>query len=68
MQQIEKDITFVSRIAAVDMILKTLQNLTELRISLVSRITNDSWSACAVLDNAGFGINVGDQLDLSTTY
>ncbi len=68
MQQIEKDITFVSRIAAVNMILKTLQNLTELRISLVSHITNDSWSACAILDQAGFGINVGDQLELSTTY
>jgi hypothetical protein len=66
--QINNDIDFVSRIAAVNMILKTLQSLTEMRISLVARVTDDSWSACAVLDQAGFGINTGDQLELSTTY
>lgn len=66
--QINNDIAFVSRISAVNMILKTLQSLTEMRISLVARVTKDSWTACAVLDQAGFGIDAGDQLELSTTY
>ncbi|CAN5503301.1 hypothetical protein BH10ACI1_BH10ACI1_17380 [soil metagenome] len=66
--QIKKDIALVSRISAVEMILKTLQSLTDLRVSLVARVTNDSWTACAVLDRAGFGMDTGDQLEITTTY
>ena len=65
---IEKDIAAVSRIAAVGMILETLQKLTGLRLSIVVRVDDNSWTACAVLDNLNFGLNPGDQLELSTTY
>ena len=48
---IEKDVAAFSRIAAVDMILETLQKLTGLRLSIVARVDESSWTACAVLDN-----------------
>ncbi len=65
---IQKDIIAISRIKAVQIILKTLSRSTKMRISLVSRITEDSWTACAVLDEANFGLNAGDQLELESTY
>ena len=65
---IEKDVAVFGRIEAVNMILETLQKLTKMRLSLVARVTNNSWTACAVLDRLDFGLNSGDQLELSTTY
>jgi len=65
---IEKDVAAFSRIAAVNMILETLQKLTGLRLSIVVRVDDNSWTACAVVDNLNFGLNPGDQLELSTTY
>lgn len=66
--QIEKDVAVINRIDAVNMILKTLLSLTGLRISVVARVTADDWTACAVRDEAGFGLEVGDKLEVSTTY
>lgn len=65
---IQKDLAAVSRIDAVQMILKTLARATKTRISLVSRITDDSWTACAVVDEANFGLKVGSELNLASTY
>ena len=36
-------------------------------LSLVARVTGDSWTACAVLDQMDFGLGVGDQLAVATT-
>lgn len=66
--EIQKDVDNISRIKAVQMILRTLSRVTKMRISLVSRITNDSWTACSVIDDANFGLNAGDQLNLESTY
>lgn len=65
---LQNDVNALSRIDAVKMILKTLSDITELPISLVARITEDSWTACAVHDDAHFGLTPGDKLDLWTTY
>lgn len=65
---IQDDLTAIGRIDAVNMILKTLRGITDMRISLVARIDEDSWTACAVNDEADFGLQIGDNLDLSTTY
>lgn len=66
--ELKKEIDLVNRIDAVKMILKSLHRLLGMRISLVARIESGSWTACAVSDQAKFGLGVGDQLDLSTTY
>ena len=65
---IQKDIAAINRIEAVQMILKTLARSTKMRVSLVSRITDDSWTACAVIDEANFGLQKGSELDLASTY
>jgi hypothetical protein len=62
------DIAAFSRIEAMQTILQVLRRTTGLRIALVARVTDDSWTACAVLDEAGFGLKPGDHLELSTTY
>jgi hypothetical protein len=66
--EIEKDISDISRIGAIQTILKVLRRTLDMRIALVARITPESWTACAVLDEAGFGLKPGDELELSTTY
>jgi hypothetical protein len=58
----------LDHLEAVNTSLRVLRRATGLRIALVARVTEDSWTACAVLDEAGFGLKPGDQLDLSTTY
>ncbi len=65
---IHQDIEAIGRISAVRIILKALGRATRMRISLVSRITNDFWTACSVIDEADFGLNTGDKLELETTY
>ena len=65
---IRADVETVNRSDAVQTILRVLRETTGLRIALVARITDDSWTACAVLDEAGFGLKPGDKLDLATTY
>ncbi len=65
---IESDVTAISRLAAVQIVLRVLSRTTGLRIALVARVTEESWTACAVLDEAGFGLKPGDQLELHTTY
>ena len=64
----DADVAALSRMDAVQIILRVLSRSTGLRIALVARVTPESWTACAVLDEAGFGIKPGDQLDVRTTY
>lgn len=67
MPPIEADIAAVARISAVPLILRVLSETTGLRLSLVARVTEGSWTACAVLDRMDFGLSVGDNLDVATT-
>lgn len=65
---VQPDVIALNRIDAVKMILKTLSNITALRYSIVARVTEDSWTACAIYDDMNFGLNPGDELALKTTY
>lgn len=48
-------------------ILKVISEITGLRLALVARVTQESWTACAVLDRMEFGLGVGDHLEVATT-
>ena len=61
------DIATIGRIRAVPAILQVVRELTGLRFVAVARVTEDSWTACAVLDQLNFGLQVGGELDLATT-
>jgi hypothetical protein len=64
---IQQDILAVSRISAVPSILKVVAELTGMRVTMVAKVTADSWTACAAYDKMGFGLEVGTQLDVTTT-
>jgi hypothetical protein len=66
--EIAADVAAIDRLEAVKMALKVLRRSTGLRTALVARVTEDSWTACAVLDEGGFGFAPGQELELSTTF
>lgn len=66
-QSVTADISAISRIGAVPAILQVISDTTGLRFAAVARVTEDSWTACAVLDRINFGLQVGGELDVTTT-
>ncbi|MDP9032559.1 MAG: sensor histidine kinase, partial [Pseudomonadota bacterium] len=44
------DIATIGRISAVPAILQVVSEMTGLRFAAVARVTDDSWTACAVRD------------------
>ncbi len=66
--QQDRDVAVINRLEAVQVALRVLSRTTGLRIALVARVTGDSWTACAVLDEAEFGLKPGDELPVHTTY
>lgn len=59
----------LDRLPTIQTILRVLAHTTGLRVALVVHIgADDSWTAAAVLDEAGLGMRPGDQLQLETTY
>lgn len=65
---IAADIATVQSISAVPSILQVVAEMTGLRFVCVARVTEDSWTSCAVLDKIDFGMNPGDELDVDTTF
>ena len=62
-----EDISAINRISAVPAILQVISDTTGLRFAAVARVTEDSWTACAVLDRIDFGLQIGGELDVATT-
>jgi signal transduction histidine kinase len=62
------DLALVQRISAIPTILRILCDSTGLGFGAVARVTGDSWTACAVLDRIGFGLEAGGQLEVATTF
>lgn len=61
------DIATIGRISAVPAILQVIRELTGMRFAAVARVTENSWTTCAVLDQLEFGLQVGGELDVVTT-
>ncbi len=66
-RSVTDDISAISRINAVPAILQVISDTSGLRFAAVARVTDDSWTACAVLDRINFGLQVGGELDVTTT-
>ena len=64
---VEKAITAVLAIQAVPNILRVICQNTGMGFATVARVTDGTWTACAVRDEIGFGLEVGGDLDLKTT-
>jgi len=65
---VSADIATIGRISAVPAILQVICQSTGMRFAAVARVTEHSWTACAVLDGLGFGMDVGGELDIATTF
>ncbi|WP_407311690.1 ATP-binding protein [Pseudomonas sp. nanlin1] len=66
-KSVAADLATIARIKAVPAILQVICEMTGMRFAAVARVTEETWTACAVLDRLGFGLDVGGQLDISTT-
>ena len=64
---ISADIATIGRIGAVPSILRLICNDTGMGFAAVARVTDETWTACAVQDDVDFGLKPGGQLDLKTT-
>ena len=65
---LQKDITDIQSIAIVPTILDVVCRATGMGFAAVARVTEDAWVTCGVLDNIPFGLSVGDELEISTTF
>ena len=66
-ESIAHDVAAVGRISAVPSILKIVCSNTGMRFAAVARVTDGTWTACAVEDHIAFGLLPGGQLDVHTT-
>lgn len=64
---VSADIATIGRIKAVPALLQVICESTGMRFAAVARVTDTTWTACAVLDQLGFGLQVGGELELNTT-
>ena len=62
------DVAAVQRLEGINAILEVVRRTTGLGLAVVARVTEDAWTACAVRDEAGFGLRPGDQLEVAATY
>eukprot|EP01034_Spumella_vulgaris_P003805 gene3805-4869_t len=66
-RSIELDVQTVGRISAVPSILEMICRSTGLRFAAVARVTDETWTLCAVRDELAFGLQPGDDLELKST-
>jgi hypothetical protein len=66
-EEIARDIAAVSRLDAVPTLLEVLCETTGMGFAAVARVTDRTWTLCAVKDEINFGLKPGGQLDLETT-
>lgn len=66
-QPLLRDVEAVGRLSAVPAILQAVIRTTGMRFAAVARVTNTTWTACAVYDLVDFGLRPGGQLELETT-
>lgn len=66
-ESIAHDVAAVARISAVPSLLRIVCDNTGMRFAAVARVTDGTWTACAVEDHIDFGLLPGGQLDVHTT-
>jgi hypothetical protein len=54
-EEILKDVAAVGRLAAVPTILQVVSRTTGMRFAAVARVTDTTWTACAIYDLVSFG-------------
>jgi GAF domain-containing protein len=66
-EAIARDVATIGRIGAVPSMLRVICKNTGLGFAAVARVTEGTWTACAVQDDIQFGLLPGGQLNVHTT-
>jgi len=66
-QEIVEAVAVISRIDVVPTLLKVLCEITGMRVAVVARVTEKTWTACAVKDDIDFGLEPGTQFPADAT-
>ena len=66
-EAIARDVAAVARISAVPSLLRLVCQNTGMGFAAVARVTDGTWTACAVQDDIQFGLKPGGQLDVQST-
>ena len=61
------DVLAVSRLEALPTLLAVLCETTGMRFAAVARVTEHTWTACAVKDEINFGLKPGGRLEVEST-
>ncbi|KAA8697218.1 MULTISPECIES: GAF domain-containing protein [Pseudomonas syringae group] len=61
------ELAVISEIEATTSLLRLVTRLTKLRFAAIAKVTDSSWTACAVYDEINFGLEAGHELKLETT-
>lgn len=65
--EIAHDVEAIARIDAVPTLLQALCDMTGMGFAAVARVSEYTWTACAVQDSINFGLKPGGQLELHST-
>ena len=66
-EEIVHDLRAVAQIEALPTLLAVLCVTTGMRFAAVARVTENTWTACAVHDEINFGLKVGGELPVEST-
>lgn len=66
-EEIARDVAAVGKLQAVPTLLEVLCETTGMRFAAVARVTDKTWTACAVKDEINFGLKPGGQLEIEST-
>ncbi|AHG39465.1 diguanylate cyclase [Pseudomonas syringae CC1557] len=61
------ELAVISEIEATSSLLRLVTRLTGLRFAAIAKVTDSSWTACAVYDEINFGLEPGHELKLEAT-
>jgi signal transduction histidine kinase len=64
---VPESVDAVLRMDMVPRVLETVCRITGMRFAAIARVTDDRWTACAVLDKLDFGLKPGSELVLDST-
>jgi signal transduction histidine kinase len=66
-EDIARDVHAVAQLEALPTLLAVLCESSGMRFAAVARVTEHTWTACAVTDEINFGLQVGGQLAVEST-
>jgi|ERR1700678_3924562 hypothetical protein len=66
-QEIAEAVAVIGHIDAVPTLLQVLRETTRMRFAAVARVTEKTWTACAVHDDLDLGVKPGGRLAINAT-